>query len=718
MLVFPQPQLLEQRDGTLTLATSKATQCQIILAPDADPIERLAADLVADALAARGTARPSIGASATEGMIPISIGETATKIKGMATALAEASDSSDAHALIVGENGIALQGRTAQGTFYAAQTLTQLLDTEDTGDTVCGYVQVVDWPDYQHRGLYIESKWGPDLMELQDWKDLIDYMAGLKFNSLGIGVYCCWGVQYDGKRTEFLMVPFPEHPELQTPKTIQYYSPASGEWKGLNYLPRMFTEDFFGEVIEYGKSRAVTVRPHFNGPGHTTLIPCTHPEIAAKDASGTPRPYGYCLSSPQTYELLFELWDSIIDRYLAPNGIDWFHMGLDEIWTARGVDQKDPERRVSPWCECPDCQEHTSNELLVNYVVKATQHLAEKGINNICIWNDHLARHGILTEDFVRRLEEAGVRDKVVLQWWRYDEPVLEITPGLGLRAWTTPMPGYYFWLFTQSYTSNIYPHLHLAHRAGAEGADAYCVFDPAFDRNYTCLAEYAWNQTSTGDLYQFKSRYAQKVTGRSGFDAAEPFEKWDQVYDSMPLVGSTLDILLYYWHTYSSARNEYPANVVKALANDQMRSRVTYRKARTHLSRAQVLFAACRNTAPNPELIDEYVFECERLIAVVDVYDIILKGIDETQMALADPASAGKQGLENAAVTFSEAVDRLDTMMAQAEAVKKPYLLPQLLRDLSQLRAYANELNAAASEAASSQQSVEGLQQLLAEVV
>jgi hypothetical protein len=34
-----------------------------------------------------------------------------------------------------------------------------------------------DRPDFPHRRLYIESEWGPDLMDLDDWRDLIDYMA-------------------------------------------------------------------------------------------------------------------------------------------------------------------------------------------------------------------------------------------------------------------------------------------------------------------------------------------------------------------------------------------------------------------------------------------------------------------------------------------------------------------------------------------------------------
>jgi hypothetical protein len=542
-------------------------------------------------------------------------------------------------------------------------------------------------------------------------------MASLKFNSLGIGVYCCWVVQYEGQRTEFLMVPFPDHPELRTPKTIKYYSAQEGAWQALTYLPRMFAEDFLGDLISYARSRNVTVRPHFNGPGHTTLIPHTHPEVAAKDDAGRPQEYGYCLSSPQTYDLLFELWDSIIDRYLAPNGVDWFHMGLDEIWMTKGVDQEEPERVVDPWCKCPACRGQSQNELLTEYVLKATQHLASKGIHNITIWYDHLNRSGLLTPEFVRRLDEAGVKENVILQWWRYDEPVLEIPEDLGLRSWITPMSGYYSWLFAQSYTSNIYPHLNLAFHAGAEGADAYCIFDPAFDRNYHCLAEYAWNQTSSADLYQFKSRYAQKVMGTSGFGAAEAFEKWDQVYDSMPLVPTILDMLLFYWHTYSQARSKYPGNVVRALADDRLRVMGACRRARTHLLRAHALFASRRDEAPDPALIDQYLFECQRLIRVVDAYDAILQGIEQSKKAVTEPdPERARSSLVAASQVLGHGLQGLDELIVFAEQVKKSYLLPQLLRDLGRLRAYLAGLAAATQEGLASREAMQRLKDLLAQ--
>jgi hypothetical protein len=116
------------------------------------------------------------------------------------------------------------------------------------------------------------------------------------------------------------MLPLPEVPGAATPKTIRYYSPAAGTEQVLTYRPAMFEEDFFGQLVAYGRSRGVTVRPQFNSLGHNTLIPRLVPEVSARDVEGNPTGYGYCLSAPQTEQLVFRMYDRILDTYLLPHG--------------------------------------------------------------------------------------------------------------------------------------------------------------------------------------------------------------------------------------------------------------------------------------------------------------------------------------------------------------------------------------------------------------
>ncbi len=599
----------------------------------------------------------------------------------------------EAYTLELRPDGGALLAATPAGAFLGCQTLRHLIQGGELPAA-----RIVDWPDLRYRGLYVESKWGPDLMTLTDWQEMIDALAALKFNSVGIGVYGCWVVQYGGKRTEFLMLPFPDHPDLVTPKTLRYYSPRAGDWQTLDYLPTMVTDDLFGEIVAYAKARNITVRPHFNSPGHNTLIPRVYPEVASRDEAGEPIGYGFCLSNPKTYQLLFDLYDSVIERYLRPHGIEWFHIGLDEVEAYQGIDENDPSRLVDPWCRCPMCRDKPHGRQLQEYAVRVCAHLKEQGITQITMWHDALDGLGVLDEEFARMIEEAGLRDNVVVQWWRYHEPVLVPRTELGLRAWSTPMAGYWSNLFTHSYTANIYPMLLHGGRAGIEGADAYCIYDPAYDRNYACLAEYSWNQPGAEDLYAFKSRYAQaKLGDRLGLHlAAEAFDAYDQAFDSMPWTNSVVFSLLYYWHTYPAARARglFPGDVFADLLSNHVRLRNGLAGAAAHARKARDLFAEALERGDDP-LLAEYRVECEKLTGAWEAFATVLDALGQYDAAVRREASG-----ESAVAVATDAGERVRrgrerflAVMADQERVKKAYLRPQTLRDMSIVLLYFERL-------------------------
>lgn len=672
---FPRPRQVTERGATVSLA---GRPLRVDLTADAAPLLRRGAELLERAAA---TAPAATGAPYP---ISLRLGDDPAWPSGAAR--------DEAYALEIGAEGAALVAATPAGAFLGCQTLRQLLRSDHAALPAA---RVVDWPDLRYRGLYVESKWGPDRMSLADWKALVDEMATRKFNSLGVGVYGCWVVQYGGKRTEFLMLPFPDHPALATPKTLRYYSPAAAAWETLEYLPTMVTEDFFGELVAYAKAQNVTVRPHFNCPGHNTLIPRAYPEVSAKDETGNPIGYGFCLADPRTYELIFALYDRVIARYLRPNGVDWFHIGLDEVEAYAGIDEADPTRMVEPWCRCPLCRDRPRGQQLQEYAVTICAHLKEQGIGTITMWNDALEKLDALDETFVGMLEAAGVRENVVVQWWRYREPVLVPRPEIGVRAWTTPMAGYWPNMFTHGYTANISAMLLHGARAGAEGADAYCIYDPAFDRNYALLAQLAWDQTGE-DPYAFKRRYAQALLG-ARLDpqlAVEAFDAYDQAFDSMPWTGSVLASLLYYWHTYPAARarGSYPRDIVLDLAADRLRLRGAIGAAAAHARRARDLFAAANRTAPD-RLLAEYRVECDKLVGVWEVYSQLLAAVAAYEGAVAAGGEAAGGLVGEAAAALGRARERLVGVMGDLEGVKQPYLLPQILRDLSILLLYVERL-------------------------
>jgi len=582
----------------------------------------------------------------------------------------------DAYLLDLNTGGGTLVAATEAAAWHGCHTLCAILDL--AGNELPA-VQIEDWPDFAWRGLYVESKWGSDRMTLDDWKRAIDHLAELKFNVLGIGVYGCWVVQYGGQRTEFLMVPFPDEPELVTPKTLRYYSPAASDWQVLDYLPTMVTEDLFGEIVAYGKANGVWVRPHFNSPGHNTLFPRVFPEISARDEAGNPIGYGFCLSNPNTWETLFRLYDSVVDRYLLPNGSDWFHMGLDEVEAYKGISEEDPTLAIDPWCRCPDCRDKPHAEQLQDYAIRVALHLKEKGITHITMWNDALDKLNALDDTFAAKVKGAGLADNLVVQYWRYQEPVLVPPADLGLRTWSTPMSGYWPNLFSQSYTTNITRMLAHGSRAGAEGADAYCLYDPGFDRNYVCLAEFGWNQGGEEDLYQFKSRYARALLtpALEPWQAAEAMDQYDQAFGSEAWGETVAASLLYYWHTYPAARETgiYPRDTILELAGSHLRPMNALRRAANSARAAAGWFEQANAVSPSP-ILDEYIVECRKLGGVADAYVAAVQGVAAYDSG--NPAGAADR--------FGAARDAIRDVMAGLERVKSSFLVPQILRDLSAL--------------------------------
>ena len=539
---------------------------------------------------------------------------------------------------------------------------------------------------FRYRGLYVESKWGPDLMTLEDWRHLVDELAALGMNSLGVGVYGCWVVQYDGRRTEFLMVPFPEHPGLETPKTITWYSPAAGAEQRLTYRPPMFEEDFFGQVVAYGRERGVAVRPHFNGPGHTTLIPAVYPEVSARDEAGHPTGYGYCLASERTYALLFGLYDSLIARHLRPAGGVWWHLGLDEVNSYAGVDEADPGRPVDPWCRCPACAAESRPRRLVRFAVRSIEHLVGQGIEQITLWHDALAAVDAYPL-FRQEIAARGLQDRVAVLWWRYGDPPVAVGEK-ALPSWVTPMAGYWSNLFHHDYGANITAMAAEGVAAGSVGLDAYCIYDPAYFRSYARLA--ALGQRADTRPEDFRAAYAAWLF--AGQPQPPAFEHFDHLFDSSygPL-GSMLDAFLLYWWTYPAQRHvRYPQDQVAQLAADPFRIGRALGAAQ---AQATALGAACRAAvaqAPDERrqrLLREYAAEAQKLAGVVGAFRSAAGGWNHHRDARrAATRYEAVAALARAQAAFQSAHQAVHGVMSELEQTKAPYLRPHTLRDLTPL--------------------------------
>lgn len=682
ILIFPEPRETEVQEGRVELGAD----WQIVLPEEAEALEVEGAKQVKAWVRKRCGIDLSVVRGGESGSRCIALGSAAGTPPNLKY------QGPEGYLLYVGQDRIHLVGNGPEGTFYAVQTLKQLLRGRSVPE-----VTIRDGPAMERRGLFLENKWGPDRMTLEDWKATIDFMAELKLNLLGIGLYGCWCVQYDGQITEFLLTPISEYPKLRTPKVIRYYSAVESTWKTADYLPPLFEEDLLGEIVAYGKTRNVLVRPHFNSLGHNTLIPRRYPYVSALDEEGRPTGYGFCTSNPHTYEMLFRIYDHIIDRYLAPHGVDYFHVGLDEVYPVVGADPTDPRRRVEPWCRCPVCRTKTREERFVEFLLRICEHLRDKGIHHICLWNDQLARHmDLLDEPLVAQMKERGVFDRIILQWWYYGKQFPEtIRPELGLHRWVTPMSGYFYWRYYESYLENIYGMLRLGHEQGATGVETYGVFDEAFHRNYCCLTDYAWNPTGAGDLDRFRDKYTQVVFQENAAQSKEALDQLDRMTDY-----GLMNILAHYAYTYPNPNlpypRAYPGEALKRLCEDRSGWTAKMKELAGALREAEATFTSVmQKETAFPKAVRNYAAEARRGRALIEDFLSLFEVLDLCQAAveaLADGTTRKEKALEKlgtAKDNVQETLTRHDEAMAGLEEAKAIYLQPQALRELSYMRAF-----------------------------
>ena len=351
----------------------------------------------------------------------------------------------------------------------------------------------------------MECRHGSEFLTKQNYFDMIDYLASQKVNRFTIGVYGCWGIQYDDRPMEYLYVPLKDFPEIKTPKIIKYYSVKQQKWICQDQLlPTMYEEDYLGELMAYAKKRNIVIKPLFNSLGHNTLIPRMIPEIAAKDENGKSKDIGFCTRNEKTYEVMFTIYDDIIERYLIPNGLDEIQIGLDEVGP-------------SYICHCEQCEGISHRDLMVEYIIRLCKHLKEMGMKRIHIYHDMLFHHfDTINEELKQRFVEEGIYDEVVMDWWSYEDPK-DIFYGRTadvnsiFHSIVKPFTGYYHWTIPTDSNENIRACAKLAKERGFEGMETYSSFEYCFDKNYRTLADVAWNAEEAEKLEAFDLRYAHR---------------------------------------------------------------------------------------------------------------------------------------------------------------------------------------------------------------
>jgi hypothetical protein len=310
----------------------------------------------------------------------------------------------------------------------------------------------------------------------------------------------------------------------------------------------------------------------------------------------------------------------------------------------------------------------TPGQLLMEYFGLVGEHLAGYGIR-MFHWQDSLVREGVL-EEYERRVAGSGVPMPVV-SWWRYNDPLPEL-PETAFETWVTPTPGLIGTLFYQDFSLNIEAWIREGGRAGAEGVVAYNMPDPAFHKNYACLADLSWNLEGSGGASGFKRRWARRVAPEAPEQARYRYDLGESILGSYPLVTYFLDHLLPYFSTSPKGLTRFPDDQIRSLSVPSPALASILRQTRDTLREAARRFPETREMRDWPDAAESWKTELSR---VSEHADIFLQLVELARRLHEVPLGE----LEPDIVRLEERGVDLMRLLARSKA---PYQLPTVLRE------------------------------------
>jgi hexosaminidase len=300
----------------------------------------------------------------------------------------------EGYCLTITEQKVVIEAAHPAGSFYAVQTLRQLLPPEvEQRDLVSGMVwalpacTVTDSPRFPWRGFMLDE--GRHFQGKQTVLDILDLMALHKLNVFH------WHLTEDqGWRIQINRYPLlTEIGSKRKGTTPGFYGMHDG-------IPHQgfYTQAEIREIVAYAAQRRITVVPEIEFPGHSLAALAAYPQLSC---TGGPfevsthfgiLPDLYCAGNEEVFTFLECVLDEILDLFPSP----YIHIGGDEA----------PKKR---WKQCPKCQARMraeglkdENELQVYFTNRIAACLNQSG-RRIAGWNQILGQ---------------GLDTSVVPQYW------------------------------------------------------------------------------------------------------------------------------------------------------------------------------------------------------------------------------------------------------------------------------------------------------------
>jgi hypothetical protein len=279
--------------------------------------------------------------------------------------LTEKKPGPEGYIMHVDNNLVVIAGSDDPGAFFGLQSLRQLLMPKK-GKSIQG-VEITDWPNMPFRAIRLYVP-GPENVAFFK-RFLRDFMALYKYNKVVMEVNC---MRLD------------KHPEvnagwIEFSKYMQYT--RSNETVGLHGEEKNSTHFDAGDgyiieknevrdIVNYANQNFIEVIPEIPSLTHGYYLLTRHPELA--EYPGDKWPDTYCPSNPESYKLMFDVYDEYIE-VIHPKMVQ---IGHDEWWGA-------------PLGVCPLCKGKDHSELFAGDINKIHDYFSARGIK-IGMWGDYL----------------------------------------------------------------------------------------------------------------------------------------------------------------------------------------------------------------------------------------------------------------------------------------------------------------------------------------
>ncbi|MFC3562546.1 beta-N-acetylhexosaminidase [Pedobacter jamesrossensis] len=261
------------------------------------------------------------------------------------------------------ENGLSIVGTSQSGVFYGIQSLIQLLPTANANPISIPFVNIVDHPRFDYRGMHLDVS--RHFFEVDFIKQYIDYLALHKMN------YFHWHLTDDhGWRIEIKKYPKLTEIGAWRNGSIVGLWPGKGN-EGMKYqvsttnvniTPKdaviktdgirhggYYTQEQIKDVLDYAAKRYITIIPEIEMPAHSMALLAAYPELGTEPNKkyevaqtwGMMNKYNNVLqASDTTFKFLENVLTEVMDLFPSK----YIHIGGDEAskiwWKQSAVSQQ------------------------------------------------------------------------------------------------------------------------------------------------------------------------------------------------------------------------------------------------------------------------------------------------------------------------------------------------------------------------------------------